>query len=542
MFRDEAASWFLTTYPLPEILERVATEPYPPLYPVLLQHWVAIFGDSEAGLRSFSVTAAMVTLVAGWRWAHEALGRAPGLVALVILVFSPLAISNARDVRMYALESAFATVAWWLVWRLASGRVPGRGPLTLHSSLLAVAIAGELWTLSLGLVIAGLQGLVVLVALFGRHAMVRPVRPDLPRRESEPRQVAPALRVAGSARGAAWALVAVAVGCLSFVPWLPQSLSLAANGERFWTPPPGPLDWASTLARMVVGWREDIPNAVDLSLVILSVGALGLVVLLHSRHEARRVAGWCVLAGVGVVALVWAVSLVRSIFDTRYFAASVPPLALAVGAGVGALVAWAGDLVAWAGARYAPGAPRAEGGLRTPAGFVRAGLFLSALTLALLLDPFVRVWLKDWRDGRDVEPARQLLAAVAPRLGPDDVLLARDARTYFPIAYHIRRSGGHPIPASTPLLAFDSGNEPFYRGNALIEEDVLLRRSETDRGWRGALSQLGRDGDVWLLDLAFDDDEDRRFEPIEEGEVQELEELVVDTTEREGTARRLAVP
>ena len=513
LFRDEAASWLESSYELGTLLSVAASEPYPPLYALLLAGWMRLFGESEAALRGLSVVAGLVVVGVGWRWAHEALGRAGGLIALLFLALSPLLVSNARDARMYALETAFAALAWWLLWRVLSGRAKGAAATRLHAAALGAAVAGQLWTLAYGIPIAGLQGLVVVAALL------------------RPGWVTGDAQEARAIRGrAAWALGALVLAGVSFLPWLPNMLRFATSGEAFWTPTPGWFDWALTFGTMIVGWRPiEQEYWQRVAWIALSLALVGLGLLLVARLAARRLLGWSLLAGAGLVVLLWAVSQSRSVYDSRYFGAAVVPVALALAAGIEGL----------AGAV----ARRAEhrAGLAATLRFVARGALVAFVGLVMLRS--VDLWLEDWREDRYVAPARQLVAALRERVRPGDVLLASDARSYFPVAYLMDRAAdrGDPLPA--PLLTWDSGREPFYRAQSLIEEGRILRHgSVRQRGWRAALPQLAPDGRLWLLVVANGRNPDIDFEPLERGEVREVERSIVSAPTEVSQIRRLELP
>ncbi len=55
LFRDEATSWYLASQSPGDLLRLTSHETFPPLYVLLLKLWTAMFGDSEAALRSISV-------------------------------------------------------------------------------------------------------------------------------------------------------------------------------------------------------------------------------------------------------------------------------------------------------------------------------------------------------------------------------------------------------------------------------------------------------------------------------------------------------
>src|SRR5688572_27598207 len=59
---DEAFSWRLSQFPLPELISRDAQDVHPPLYYILLKGWTVVFGASLLALRSFSVFLAALTI------------------------------------------------------------------------------------------------------------------------------------------------------------------------------------------------------------------------------------------------------------------------------------------------------------------------------------------------------------------------------------------------------------------------------------------------------------------------------------------------
>jgi hypothetical protein len=502
LFRDEAASWLVAGLPLADLVARVATEPYPPLYHVLLRGWLAVVPASEATLRLPSVVAGLVAVVVGWRWAHEALGRWPGLIAAAVLALSPLALANARDTRMYAFETAFAVTAWWLTWRLISGRAGGRGVL-VHGVVLAAVVAGELWTLALGLGAAGLQGLVALIALL------------VALRQRPPGD-------AGQRRGALAAVIAIAAGGLLFLPWLPGMLGLAAGHGEFWTEPVESLDWLYSLQEMLGGAFGWVPGEPSPQRLLLIVAELGVVGACLDRRIGRRCLGWCLLAGVAFVPLVWAISLVRSIYDTRYLAAALPAVALGIAGGADVLGRVAAAALSTIGAGGARQAVRAT---------TMAAIALVAVwTTGLGAYAFV----SDWRRERGLPPTRQVLDAVESRLQPGDVLLAADARSYFPLAWELHRRG-----LDVPAWDWEPPGEPFFRGHALLDAGTRVTPEEATAGWEVALPGLGRNGRIWLIALANDRDEDLHFAPLADGEMREVERVVVEPVDEAGQARAL---
>jgi uncharacterized membrane protein len=510
LFRDEAASWLESRYPLQELFRVASSEPYPPLYALALKAWMAVAGDSEAALRALSVRASVVVVLAAWRWAHEALGKWPGLVVVLVLGLSPVAISNARTARMYSLETAFATIAWWMTWRLITGRAADRRALAIHALVLAIAGAGEVWTIALGPPTLALQLLVALVAVVASR------RSALAERS-----------------GARWAAGALVVGALTLAPWLPNLIAIAASGRAYWTPPPEALSWVLTWRTMLTGWRGDVRFSIELGVLLLLVAAAGLIWLLTRANISLRRLGWCVAAGLGLTVGVWAVSLFRSVYDTRYLEASLPPLAIAIAAGG---LAFARG-VAWIFARSSLVRTRV-----TPTHASAAAAVLSGAILLYAMVPVTITWLDDWRFTTGPSPTREVVAAIATRMHRGDVVLAVDARSYFTLAYEaeMRRRSGEPLAG--PLLSWDSGNQPFYWAQSLMSPtDTVSAAALASTGWRAAFADLAPNGSMWLVALANGRNERIGFAPLETGRAREVDRLVLVSHNGVGQIRRLEV-
>ncbi|MGC1526358.1 MAG: glycosyltransferase family 39 protein [Phormidesmis sp.] len=74
-----------------------------PLYYLLLMAWASL-GSSDAWLRSLSVIFAVISVFLLYRLGRRLAGEAEGLIAALLLTVSPLFISHAQEIRMYALS------------------------------------------------------------------------------------------------------------------------------------------------------------------------------------------------------------------------------------------------------------------------------------------------------------------------------------------------------------------------------------------------------------------------------------------------------
>ncbi len=99
----------------------------PPLYYLLLAFWQRIVGGSDAALRLFSTTCAMLALGFLWSLAYRLGGRRAAFVAVLIFGLAPPAVYYAAEGRMYALTWVFGLGLAHATLRLTSVGNRGAG-------------------------------------------------------------------------------------------------------------------------------------------------------------------------------------------------------------------------------------------------------------------------------------------------------------------------------------------------------------------------------------------------------------------------------
>ena len=554
LFRDEAASWLLSSYPLGTILDHARLEAYPPLYSIALSGWTGLFGDGEAAMRTLSVLAGLVTLAVVWAWARETMGSSPACIALALAGLSVLLIDDARDARMYAIETAFATTGWWLTWRLvtlgSSERAIRRGTI-LTATVLAIAVAGELWTLALGLPSAVLQ---MAFACVGAVAAARTMRG---RRTTERDPARPgaiaglARRATGISRGPALAVGAIAVGAATFLLWLPTLLAVAGNGQPFWTGRPDIDAIGQTFDRAfnVTGhWDITMPARL-IAMLLTIVGVVGLLSVLrrrggdseaHPGHSALHLRatgadardndadGWrgrqlrwfgiALVFAVGLVPLVWLYSQLRPIYDTRYMGAVAPPLCLLIAAGLTTLVRW----------RHSRIVPS-----------------ILLLVLVATMTSGALGFVQSRSVSNDLDPARETVTQLIAMTRPGDVVLTNDARTYFPVAYYLHRAGGEDA-FGIELYDWYGLGQPFFYGTYLISQQRVVSPALIDRvGWARALPGLRPGGSIWLVTVSSGTHDDIGFAPLNQKQLVQMSRLLVTAPGglpgKVGQIRKLAI-
>jgi uncharacterized membrane protein len=139
LWYDEASSWQTAIFSFPEMLRSVRLNVHMPLYYILLKGWMAVWGESVAALRGFSVVFGVLTVIGMDRFARELYrvsasgddresgGRGFGLVVAGLVAVSPFQVFGSIEARMYSLGTALVALSSWLLLRVL--RQHGRGRL-----------------------------------------------------------------------------------------------------------------------------------------------------------------------------------------------------------------------------------------------------------------------------------------------------------------------------------------------------------------------------------------------------------------------------
>jgi len=115
------------------------SESAPPLYYALAWAWTQLFGSGEAGLRSLSAVAGVVTVPVAYLLAAELRDRRAGLFAAALVAVSPMMLWYSQEARGYALLALLcAASALYFVRALERGE--GRD-FTWWGALSALALA-----------------------------------------------------------------------------------------------------------------------------------------------------------------------------------------------------------------------------------------------------------------------------------------------------------------------------------------------------------------------------------------------------------------
>jgi mannosyltransferase len=345
LWLDETLSVEIARLPLRRIPGALRHDGAPPLYYVLLHLWMRVFGTGDWAVRAFSGVASTAMIPLMW-FAGRRIGPRIAWPAVVLVASSPFAVHYATETRMYALVALLAVVGFLALARALEA--PSVARLAEVAVVTALLLYTHYWAVYLLMVVGAWL-------VWRGWIMKTATRPD-----ERP-----------AARRSAVALV---VGGLAFLPWLPTFLYQAAHTGTPWAKP-------ATFEALVDvfdefaggGWQR----ARILALVLIGLCVLGLCgypvdgrrIELHLPTRPRGRALAVILVGTPTVAI--AVGMVtHTAFVARYTSVVFPLFVLLAALGASTFVntrarGWVVGIAAALGLSLAAGGaflPRTEAG------------------------------------------------------------------------------------------------------------------------------------------------------------------------------------
>jgi len=170
LWYDEGNSARIAERTLALIIAGAAGDIHPPLYYIVLKYWRAVFGASEAGLRSLSAACGVLTVGLAYLAGRDLFNRRVGLGAAFLLAVAPFAVYYGQEARMYAPLALCAAASTWALIRLALDRAQLESGLWQWSMALVyiAATAAGLWTQFAYPFVMLAQGLAMLLLTLSR--------------------------------------------------------------------------------------------------------------------------------------------------------------------------------------------------------------------------------------------------------------------------------------------------------------------------------------------------------------------------------------
>jgi len=311
LWLDEAQTVAIARLPLGDLAEGLRHDGAPPLFYVLLHGWMSIFGESDFSVRFLPGVFAVAALPVAWLAGRRLGGRSVAWAAVLLLAVSPFAVRYATEARMYSLVVLLVLVGYLAVVELLER--PGSRRATIGVGVVTgTLLLTHYWSLYLLVVTAATLFVV-------RRRAPSPVR-----------------------EGAHRAMVAMAVGSLAFVPWLPAFLYQARHTGTPWGGAGRLRSMIDTVFHFSGGYWDP-----GLVLGLITYGLIGLALLgravdghriefdLHTRPGGRHLA----VVGFGTLAVAIVATVVgRSAFAVRYASVMFPMVILLAALGTGMLL------------------------------------------------------------------------------------------------------------------------------------------------------------------------------------------------------------
>jgi mannosyltransferase len=306
LWLDEALTVNIARQPLHQIPSFLKRDGAPPLFYVLLHFWMGWFGTSDVAVRALSGVIGVITLPLTWLAGKRLGGKTVAWAALLLVASSPFAIYYDTETRMYALV-ALLTVLGFLALDRSLVR-PRAGNLIAVAAVIGLLLYTQYWALYL---IGTLVLWLAWESWRGRSEWVA---------------------------GARASLVAVVVGCLTFVPWLPTFMYQSKHTGTPWATP-------ANFAAMVNAVSTFAGGATDqgraLGLIFFALAGLALFGLATSRHHIDldirtrpRGRPLAIIVSGTLAAAIAGGFITNSAFDARYASVVFIPLILLVSIGL----------------------------------------------------------------------------------------------------------------------------------------------------------------------------------------------------------------
>lgn len=304
---DEAFDVAAAQRGLSALLELLAgREPYPPLHFLSLRCWLLLAGDSDFGLRYWSLLFGVALVPLVYQLGRQTLGSWVGLAAAGVATLNPALLWYSQEIKMYPAVMALATASTVCAARLLVG--PPKASRGWSWGYVAATVAA-LYMHYPALFVLAFQD------LFALGLLIR----------------------AGWSRVRQWALLQALVG-LAFLPWMGLAFGLLRG---YGSVAPAPADLLHLPRRFfevfTFGYSDEIVAAGNptwtAGVALLLVAAAAWIAL------RRRDGGGLYALGALVVplALVCAIALWRPVFAARHLAVMAPAYCLVLGAGIVAL-------------------------------------------------------------------------------------------------------------------------------------------------------------------------------------------------------------
>lgn len=117
-WRDEAFTFVISNQSIPKILSTTAADFNPPLYYLVMNYWIMLFGQSEIAMRtlSFIFYGALIFVIFEIIVLVFRINFTRALAYLLLLILNPVLLQYAFETRMYIMAAFFVTLSFFALW------------------------------------------------------------------------------------------------------------------------------------------------------------------------------------------------------------------------------------------------------------------------------------------------------------------------------------------------------------------------------------------------------------------------------------------
>jgi hypothetical protein len=296
---DEGYTAWAIDHPVRQIIRIIGVDTAPPLYYILLHGWTAVFGRSEAGMRSMSALmgsiAVLVFAAIACRLLQSAWARAS---AILLFSVSFMQVANSHEARFYSMMTMMGGIDLYLVLLMCQRK--SRSLLGLST----LAWIASLYTNNMMVVYLGCLGIAWLI-LPGERKIQQRLKELM--------------------------IVSVVAG-ICFLPWVPVLLAQTKRIQgSFWPEAPDGQLLARTISVLSGVHEHSLPSG-DRWFAMIDLAILGISAIAFANPNTRRSAGGLLAFGLLPIAIIFIYSQYRQpIFMERAFVASGAVFPLLIG-------------------------------------------------------------------------------------------------------------------------------------------------------------------------------------------------------------------
>lgn len=304
---DEAFDVVFVQGSLQDVLNALRrTQPYPPLFHLFLEGWIALTGRSELALRFPAMWSSVLSVPLTYVLARLWFDRATARWATFLSAVQPLSIWFAQDSRMYAPTVLLVLLSTWFAAHLWTGRADRR----TWTAYAIVTFIGLMYNYMVFFALAA-QQLCTLWVAWREHKWSFLGR---------------------------WMVVQLIMGLL-YLPWVLFAWTWTQDNIGSWVPPISlwTLLWR-VFRSYTVGWTISRQWAILPMLAVWTAMGVGVWQVMRSAtFQVRRSFTWLQINIWTSVILVVLISLFVSMFEEKYFIFLMPFLLIWLGWGMSRL-------------------------------------------------------------------------------------------------------------------------------------------------------------------------------------------------------------